>query len=1685
LDAGFLDQLDADASGAIRRLEAAFRDKIKAVAKNEAKIAAAGDGHHDAGHDAHDREGSETHHESGLLAGLSPLLLLAGLAVAGGAVALAAGGGGDDRDDTPAPAPNADPVAANDAVTTSEDTAVTFDVRTNDSDANGGTLAVTQINGTALTTSSPVAITGGTISLGADGRLTFTPAANFNGTPSFTYTLSDGQGGTANATVNLTVSAVNDAPVANADSFTTAEDTAVTIAVRANDTDVDGDPLVVTQVNGTAITATTGVTVNGGTVTLDTAGNLVFTPAANFNGTPSFTYTVSDGRGGTATATVSGTVTPVNDAPVNALPVTVGAVAQGAAVVIPGLSVSDVDGDAGTFTTRLSVQHGTLIAATVPGGATIAGSGSGAVTLTGTLAQVNASLKAISYTSAAGFSGAETLTVSTSDGQLTDTDTLPLTVAQVTQGVVIDGYVAGARIFFDANGNGQYDEGEVVATTDDQGRFVLVGEPRGTMVALGGTNTDTGLPNTIALKAPAGSAAVTPLTTLVASLVEAGADLSAAQAQVARAFGLPAGLDLTSFDFLSAGNDPALAFQVQKVALQIATVMIQAQAAGVGPAAVAGLAQLASGGAAIDLGDPARLTALLTAAGADPDAAAAAAQKAASINLAIAAATSPGALVDTVRDLNRPNADLPPIALADAGKFGLGVPATMAVLANDSDPEGRGLSVVAVDGRPIAIGQSIDVANGTVTLGENGVLTFTPANGFLGSQSFTYTVADAAGGTTTATATASLAGPVLPVSADRIDFAVANAPELAAAGIHTLDATGDAATLSDAQAQALIGAGIDFAEGDTVTLQADGTVLNTSLKGLQALHVDAIAVGAGVSVLAVDAGGTLGSLSAADLPSFVVAQSDAALDVTLTVSGGLIDPATDLTAVAAALGAAGIDHLGVAGDGRIALSLPQATALAAGGLDFAAAADVTLDVDAGSAVALANDPALLAGLRVDHLDVAGDAVTIDDVAAARLVAAGVDFVAADDVTLQADGTVLNTSLKGLQALHVDAIAVGAGVTALAVDAGGTLGSLSAADLPSFVVAQDDAALDVTLNVEAGTLDPAFDLSQLATALGGAGIDHLGVTGGGLALDLTQARALAGAGLDFVPAADITLDVAAGDVAGIAADPSLVASLGVDHLDVAGAVRITEAQAAGLVGAGVDFAEANDVTLQADGTVLNISLKGLQALHVDAVAVGAGVAVLGVAAGGGLDGISATDLPSFVVNQSDAALDVTLTVDAGTLSAGFDAFALAPALADAGIDHIGVAGTGALGLSLQQAWGVGAAGLDFVAADVTVNLSRVELAGIATPGEAAILGGIGVDTLDVIEDRATIGDDQAANLVAAGLHFAESDAITVAAEGTQLNTSLKGLHDLKVDAVAVAAGVSALHVDAGDLTGISASDLPQFDVAQSDEALDVTLRVDAGEIGEIERLAQGLREAGVDHIALNQPLDTLTPDQAELLAAVTARFGIDFAFEPFDKVEARTIDPADIRAEAELLSELRDAHVGADDDGTGGTFRIEDGAHHALAESGLLRAFTADHLVIDGTGSADTLQATLKDIADMGVDEVQLADGHGAPVYVELGLEGEGADEIVQLLRSLDTGRDGPEPIFQGSDKVALVLDADAAHQLAGVDGAAEQLKAIGITEIDVLADDSGVAAPAFGDVGLEVKLIGQDDDLYRQLHHDR
>ncbi|WP_417348369.1 retention module-containing protein, partial [Ferrimonas sp.] len=193
------------------------------------------------------------------------------------------------------------PDAQDDTLNAVEDTPLTLGVSDivspNDTDVDGDSLVITGVANA----------TNGTVTLNADGTITFTPDANFNGQASFEYTISDGNGGTDTATVVVNVASVNDAPVADDDTASTQEDSAVTLGlsdlVDPNDTDLDGDSLVISGV----------ANATNGSVVLNADGTVTFTPDANFNGQATFEYTISDGNGGFDTATVTIDVGAVDD----------------------------------------------------------------------------------------------------------------------------------------------------------------------------------------------------------------------------------------------------------------------------------------------------------------------------------------------------------------------------------------------------------------------------------------------------------------------------------------------------------------------------------------------------------------------------------------------------------------------------------------------------------------------------------------------------------------------------------------------------------------------------------------------------------------------------------------------------------------------------------------------------------------------------------------------------------------------------------------------------------------------------------------------------------------------------------------------------------------------------------------------------------------------------------------------------------------------------------------------------------------------------------------------------------------------------------------------------------------------------------------------------------------------------
>ena len=165
-----------------------------------------------------------------------------------------------------------------------------------------GQVNATDVDSTTLTYKLVAnSAVGGSVSVDATtGNYSFTPSANFNGTASFKFTASDGSLTSNQATVSIAIASVNDGPpVANTDNAGTYANTPVLIDVLANDTDIDGDPLTITGLG----------TVLHGTAAIQN-GKVLYTPAAGYTGSDAFTYTVSDGAGGTAQGHVNVTVAP-------------------------------------------------------------------------------------------------------------------------------------------------------------------------------------------------------------------------------------------------------------------------------------------------------------------------------------------------------------------------------------------------------------------------------------------------------------------------------------------------------------------------------------------------------------------------------------------------------------------------------------------------------------------------------------------------------------------------------------------------------------------------------------------------------------------------------------------------------------------------------------------------------------------------------------------------------------------------------------------------------------------------------------------------------------------------------------------------------------------------------------------------------------------------------------------------------------------------------------------------------------------------------------------------------------------------------------------------------------------------------------------------------------------------------
>ncbi len=547
------------------------------------------------------------------------------------------------------------PVATDDSATTNEDAPVVIDVLSNDSDVDGDALSIDSFEQPA----------NGTVVQNADGTFSYTPNADFNGTDTFTYTVTDGNGGTSTATVQVVVAPANDGPVAMDDSANVDEDGSVKIDVLSNDSDLDGDSLSVTEVGQPA----------NGTVTINDDGTVSYTPTEDYNGSDSFTYTISDGNGGTATATVYVCVKPVNDAPT--AQDDAASTNEDAPVIIDVLSNdSDPDGDALSIDSFEQPANGTVVQ-----------------NADGTF----------SYTPNADFNGTDTFTYTVTDGNGgTSTATVQVVVAPANDGPVAMDDSANVdedgSVKIDVLSNDSDLDGDSLSVTE-------VGQPANGSVTINADGTISYTPTedyngsdsfTYTISDGNGGAATATVYVCVKPVNDApvATDDNAETSEDA-----PVVIDVLSND-----SDP------DGDALSIDS-----------------FEQPANGTVVQNADGTFSYTPNADFNGTD------------TFSYTVTDGNG-GTSTATVQVVVAPAND-GPVAMDDKASVDEDGSVKIDVLSNDSDLDGDSLSVTEV-GQP---------ANGSVSINADGSVSYTPAEDYNGSDSFTYTISDGNGGTATAT----------------------------------------------------------------------------------------------------------------------------------------------------------------------------------------------------------------------------------------------------------------------------------------------------------------------------------------------------------------------------------------------------------------------------------------------------------------------------------------------------------------------------------------------------------------------------------------------------------------------------------------------------------------------------------------------------------------------------------------------------------------------------------------------------------------------------------------------------------------------------------------------------------------------------------------------------------------------
>lgn len=443
----------------------------------------------------------------------------------------------------------------------------------------------------------------------------FIPAANFNGNFSISTIVSDGTASASGAKA-FTGVAVNDAPVAIADTLAATEDSA-TIYTRAqllgNDSDIDNSNA---QLSISSVTSGTG-----GTAILNSDGSVTFTPTHDFNGAATFTYTITDGALTSTPATATVNVAPVATAPTithDRIEVDVTS-----APIALNIQISDHD-TSDTLASTVQITGVPPEYMLTAGAQSADDPGIWIVNLSD-VADLAIQLRPNATADKQTIALSITATSFDHADVAQKTEVLNIQINDPHVKVAADGYIADALVFVDkadVNGvyNGVLDPGESFAYTASDGTFSL--DTSGGQLVLQSvhdglhntTDVLTGLPFNGTLKAPSGSTVVTPLTNLIVAVAGAGGDTVAAEATVKAALGLSDAVTLTTLDPIAATISAAPgAADVLAASIQVQATVAQLSAAtGASVESVIGaLAQTVTTGN-VNLGAPLTVSALAT-----------------------------------------------------------------------------------------------------------------------------------------------------------------------------------------------------------------------------------------------------------------------------------------------------------------------------------------------------------------------------------------------------------------------------------------------------------------------------------------------------------------------------------------------------------------------------------------------------------------------------------------------------------------------------------------------------------------------------------------------------------------------------------------------------------------------------------------------------------------------------------------------------------------------------------------------------------------------------------------------------------------------------------------------------------------------------------------------------------------